>query len=80
MKTTVRDRRMHRNSWPIWRSMFVSDHMIVHSSLGESIYYLCPGCSILLPREFMRFCDCCGQRLNWGRIEDKLLKDEIEIE
>ena len=28
-------------------------------------YYICPRCSITLEREFMAYCDRCGQRLGW---------------
>ena len=28
-------------------------------------YYLCPRCSTTLEREFMAYCDRCGQRLDW---------------
>ena len=30
-----------------------------------SLYYCCPRCSITLDREFMSFCDRCGQKLDW---------------
>lgn len=28
-------------------------------------YYVCPRCHITLEREFMAFCDRCGQHLGW---------------
>lgn len=28
-------------------------------------YPLCPRCNRCLDREYMRFCDSCGQRLEW---------------
>lgn len=28
-------------------------------------YYLCPRCHVTMEREFMNFCDRCGQRLGW---------------
>ena len=28
-------------------------------------YYICPRCRITMDREFMSFCDRCGQRLGW---------------
>ena len=33
--------------------------------LSETGYYVCPRCDSLLDREFMRYCDRCGQRLGW---------------
>lgn len=29
-------------------------------------YPVCPRCHIPMEREYMRFCDRCGQRLNWS--------------
>lgn len=31
----------------------------------DALFYLCPGCRVALEREFMAFCDRCGQRLDW---------------
>ena len=28
-------------------------------------YYICPRCSMTLEREFMAYCDRCGQCLGW---------------
>ena len=28
-------------------------------------YYICPRCHITMEREFMAYCDRCGQCLNW---------------
>lgn len=33
---------------------------------GETGYYVCPRCHIALEREFVSFCDRCGQNLDWG--------------
>ena len=33
--------------------------------LKTSGYYVCPRCRITLDREFMSFCDRCGQCLGW---------------
>lgn len=30
-----------------------------------SAYYVCPRCEITIEREFMAYCDRCGQCLNW---------------
>lgn len=32
---------------------------------GQPAYYVCPRCGITMEREFMSFCDRCGQRLGW---------------
>ena len=28
-------------------------------------YYICPRCKITIEREFMVYCDRCGQHLSW---------------
>lgn len=34
-----------------------------------SSYPLCPRCHCSLEREYMRFCDRCGQRLMWNHLD-----------
>lgn len=45
-----------RQSMPVTELMLFPD---------ETTYYVCPRCDITLEREFMPFCDRCGQCLNW---------------
>lgn len=33
---------------------------------GGDAYPICPRCKRSVDREYMRFCDRCGQRLFWG--------------
>lgn len=33
-------------------------------------YPLCPRCKKSMEREFISFCDRCGQRLSWDKIDD----------
>lgn len=48
------------------RGMLVTEVMVFSSPLyGKTGYYVCPRCSVTLEREFMSFCDRCGQRLDW---------------
>jgi len=48
-------------------AMRVTQLMVFPSFLsGETGYYLCPRCRITMEREFMAFCDRCGQRLDWS--------------
>ena len=42
--------------------MPVTEIMIFPDGYG---YYVCPRCHITVEREFMSFCDRCGQRLGW---------------
>lgn len=78
MKVSMQDRRPRRNIAPIWRTKHVTEHIVLKSGLGESLYYLCPGCNIFLPREYMRFCDCCGQRLGWDAVEKQDQRDDMD--
>ena len=43
--------------------------------LGDGyVYYCCPRCKITLDREFISFCDRCGQRLDWAKYERAKLR------
>ena len=44
------------------RERLISEVMVFPN--GEA-YYVCPRCKITLEREFMRYCDRCGQHLGW---------------
>lgn len=54
---------VYRKSRTVWRQRTFS------SPLGDTSYFLCPKCGILLEREFVRYCDGCGQKLNWSLVE-----------
>lgn len=43
----------------------VTEIMIFQSAQGKTGYYVCPRCRMTLEREFMNYCDRCGQRLGW---------------
>lgn len=47
------------------QKMPVREVRIFSSSHGKTGYYICPRCSITMERDFMSFCDRCGQRLGW---------------
>lgn len=49
---------------------------ILRLSSGTT-YPICPRCNDSLDREYMHFCDRCGQRLSWDAIE---LADVIRYE
>ena len=46
--------------------MKVEDATIFPNFSMDDIYYRCPRCQSLLDREFMAYCDCCGQCLDWS--------------
>ena len=35
----------------------------------EGSYPICPRCGCSIDREYMNFCDRCGQRLGWERFD-----------
>lgn len=41
--------------------------------LGAGGYPLCPRCGLTMDREYMAFCDRCGQRLDWRRYKKAAL-------
>lgn len=43
----------------------VTELMVFPACPGTPAYYVCPRCKITMEREFMLFCDRCGQRLDW---------------
>ena len=36
---------------------------------SKTSYPICPRCAVSLEREYMAFCDRCGQKLNWDFLE-----------
>ena len=36
---------------------------------ANTTYPICPRCAVSLDREYMSFCDRCGQKLNWDLFE-----------
>ena len=37
-----------------------------HTSHGLTMFPVCPGCGCTLEREYQKFCDRCGQMLDWS--------------
>ena len=52
-----------QNTNPYRMPMQVRQVVLFHD--GNS-YPLCPRCDCTIEREYMRYCDRCGQRLNWS--------------
>ena len=46
------------------RSMAVTTVLLYRA--GEA-YPICPRCSVTMEREYQKFCDRCGQRLDWSK-------------
>lgn len=46
--------------------MQITEITVYHdSNFGYVGYYVCPRCKASLARDFMSFCDRCGQKLSW---------------
>lgn len=43
----------------------VTEMVVYQDAFGATGYYICPRCDCPLDREFIHFCDRCGQRLGW---------------
>ena len=35
----------------------------------SNVYPICPRCSVSIEREYMSFCDRCGQKLSWHLLD-----------
>lgn len=46
-------------------AMPVTELMVFESGRRKDYYYVCPQCGITLEREFVGYCDRCGQHLDW---------------
>ena len=46
----------------------------IHFFRGLGSYPVCPRCKLTLDREYQRFCDRCGQRLDWLHYGEALPK------
>ena len=45
--------------------MMVDEAILYPKAFGYNIYYCCPRCQNTLERDFVAYCDRCGQCLNW---------------
>ena len=48
------------------RPMRVTQILLLQTSSGPMGYALCPKCGVSLEREYVGFCDHCGQMLDWS--------------
>ena len=46
--------------------MMVDEAIIYRKAFGYDIYYCCPRCQNTLERDFVAYCDRCGQCLDWS--------------
>ena len=60
--------------------MPVTEVVVFPSACGKTGYYRCPRCQVTMEREFMAFCDRCGQCLNWMDYKKaKILPSQIHL-
>lgn len=67
--------RLGDSSLLLWKMIFalasfripmpVTELKVFPDCRGRPAYYVCPQCGLTMEREFMAFCDRCGQRLDW---------------
>lgn len=54
-----------------WRiPMPVTELKMLCDCFGQPAYYVCPRCGLTMEREFMSYCDRCGQRLGWRNYQN----------
>lgn len=44
--------------------LLITEMIIFRDGYG---YYVCPRCHVTLDREFVNYCDRCGQKLGWAK-------------
>ncbi len=57
------------NNRAIWALRKQVPMLVNHERTFWHYYHYCPDCSELLSREGLRYCDRCGQRLDWSNYE-----------
>jgi len=68
LKAEIRvQRKPVRNSAVLYR-LPMQVTQVIELTSGDS-YPICPRCGCTMDREYMNFCDRCGQRLGWERFD-----------
>ena len=67
-----------RKAYRLYTPRAVTELRVFHTAYGTTGYYVCPSCGITLEREFVNFCDRCGQRLDWDGYESAKIIDPEE--
>lgn len=73
LPSTKQRNRGYRNRFLIhavsYRIPFSVTKIVKYPTTGEC-YPICPRCRNSIEREYMRFCDRCGQKLSWYKIDN----------
>lgn len=65
-KKTSEWRKIYEDDPESYRiGMRIEEVMVFDTWYGKTGYYVCPRCKITMEREYMSFCDRCGQKLDW---------------
>ena len=78
LKTTItRQRKPSRIAAYLYRVPLPVTEVMVYGD-GDS-YPVCPRCDCTLDREYMRFCDRCGQRLFWATLDTAKIAYTVDV-
>lgn len=66
-KMTAKPRKSERVAAYLYRMPMSVKEVLKHGD--GNLYPICPRCTMTVEREYMRYCDRCGQRLAWGYLE-----------
>ena len=65
------------NALSFRHGMVVEELMLFDFWSAEEAYYVCPRCKVTMEREFMHYCDRCGQCLDWtAYMQVKIIRPE----
>lgn len=56
-----------------YRDPMMVTQMRIFSGQNVNGYYICPRCHATMDREFMAYCDRCGQCLDWRNYEKAVI-------
>ena len=71
-KNTATFKHVHLNNIAIEALCKRMPMLVNHEKTFWRYYHYCPSCSDLLPREGVKYCDSCGQKLDWSNYWEAL--------
>ena len=61
-----------------YRTPMMVTQMRIFSGQNTIGYYICPRCHVTMDREFMAYCDRCGQCLDWREYEKAVIIHDVK--
>lgn len=61
-----------------YRTPMMVTQMRIFSGQHTFGYYICPRCHMTMDREFMAYCDRCGQCLDWTDYEKVVIIHDVK--